>query len=93
MRKLIDFNDNWRFEGDEIRLPHTCVELPFNYFDETSYQRVFVYEKTFAASDEWEGSEVSVVFEGAMANARVILNDIPIATHSDGLYPVFSQTQ
>ena len=87
MREITDFNDNWRFGGDEVRLPHTCVELPFNYFNETSYQHVFVYEKTFAASNDWEGREVSVVFEGAMANARVLLNNAAIATHSDGYTP------
>ena len=87
MREITDFNDNWRFGGDDVRLPHTCVELPFNYFDETSYQHVFVYEKTFSASNDWEGREVSVVFEGAMANARVLLNNAAITTHSDGYTP------
>ena len=40
-----DFNDNWLFEGrDLVRLPHTAVELPYSYFDETCYQREYSYE-------------------------------------------------
>ena len=86
--QLTDFNDHWLFEGRiPVRLPHTAVDLPFSYFDETSYQRVFTYEKTFAAPPEWAGHEVSIRFDGAMANARVALNGTEIAAHPDGYTP------
>ncbi len=84
---ISDFNDNWLFDGSAVRLPHTAVELPFSYFDETSYQRPFTYEKTFAIDPTWAGQEVSVRFDGAMANARVSLNGIDILTHADGYTP------
>jgi beta-galactosidase len=88
MRSLIDFNSGWLFEGkDTVRLPHTAVELPFTYFDEKVYQRVFTYEKRFAADAEWQGKDVSVVFDGAMANAKVSLNGEAIAAHKDGYTP------
>ncbi len=88
MRPLIDFNSGWLFEGkDSVRLPHNAVELPFSYFDEKTYQRVFTYEKRFAADPAWQGREVSVVFDGAMANARVSLNGEEIAAHKDGYTP------
>ncbi|MBB4053827.1 beta-galactosidase [Devosia subaequoris] len=88
MRPLIDFNSGWLFEGtDSVRLPHTAVELPFSYFDEKAYQRVFTYEKRFAADPAWQGREVSVVFDGAMANAVVSLNGEEIAAHKDGYTP------
>lgn len=88
MRPLIDFNSGWLFEGkDTVRLPHSAVELPFSYFDETVYQRAFTYEKRFLADPAWEGREVSVVFDGAMANARVSLNGTEIAAHKDGYTP------
>jgi beta-galactosidase len=88
MRSLIDFNSGWLFEGkDNVRLPHTAVELPFTYFDEKVYQRVFTYEKRFAADAEWQGKDVSVVFDGAMANAKVSLNGEAIAAHKDGYTP------
>ena len=88
MRSLTDFNSGWLFEGkDSVRLPHTAVELPFTYFDEKAYQRVFTYEKRFAADPAWQGKDVSVVFDGAMANAKVRLNGTEISTHKDGYTP------
>lgn len=87
MRETLDFNDGWLFEGAEVRLPHTAVELPFNYFDETTYQRPFAYEKTLTPDPSWEGREVTIHFEAAMANARVLLNGTEIATHTDGYTP------
>jgi beta-galactosidase len=88
MRNLSDFNSDWLFEGrDIVRLPHTAVELPYSYFDETVYQRSFVYEKRFVADPALDGMEVAVVFDGAMANAQVSINGERIATHKDGYTP------
>ena len=83
MRNIIDFNDGWLFEGrDRVRLPHNAVDLPFNYFDEKVYQRPFTYEKTFTFDPAWTGREVTVHFEGAMANAEVRLDGQLIARHA-----------
>lgn len=88
MRLLRDFNDDWLFEGrDRVRLPHNAVELPFSYFDEKAYQRVFTYEKSFEADPAWAGREVALRFDGAMANAKVALNGQVIAAHADGYTP------
>lgn len=88
MRILIDFNDDWLFEGhDRVRLPHNAVELPFSYFDEKIYQRPFTYQKTFTFDPAWVGREVTVHFEGAMANAEVRLDGQVIARHADGYTP------
>jgi len=88
MRTILDFNDDWLFEGtDKVRLPHTAVELPLTYFDETSYQRTFTYQKRFEADPSWRDREISLHFEGAMANAKVFLNGDLIASHADGYTP------
>jgi beta-galactosidase len=88
MRSITDFNDNWLFQGAEtVRLPHAAVELPLTYFDENSYQRVFSYEKAFDADPAWDGRDVVVHFEGAMANAKVTINGEHIASHADGYTP------
>lgn len=88
MRSLTSFNTGWVFEnGIAVTLPHTAVELPFSYFDERDYQREFTYTKTFTADPAWGDDEVSVLFEGAMANARVSLNGEAIAAHKDGYTP------
>ena len=62
-------NENWLFTENfseelckaengveglvEVRLPHTCKELPFNYFDENEYQMVSGYRRVLYAPKEW----------------------------------------
>lgn len=88
MRETCPFNEGWLFEGDtQVRLPHTARELPFNYLDETSYQRPFTYEKRFTVDPSWSGKEVHVLFEAAMCDARVTLNGTEVAAHRDGYTP------
>ncbi|WP_064712254.1 glycoside hydrolase family 2 protein [Rhizobium bangladeshense] len=100
MRSVVSFNEGWSFhEGfgqrllesfdgaKSISLPHTAVELPFNYFDEKSYQRVFTYQKVLRWLPEFEGREVSLVFDAAMADSVVYLNGEEIVAHKDGYTP------
>ncbi|MGO4355436.1 glycoside hydrolase family 2 protein [Rhizobium sp. RAF36] len=100
MRSVVSFNESWSFhEGfgqrlldafdgsTTVSLPHTAVELPFNYFDETSYQRPFTYQKLLRWMPEFEGREVSIVFDGAMADSVVYLNGEEIIAHKDGYTP------
>ncbi|SES44616.1 glycoside hydrolase family 2 TIM barrel-domain containing protein [Rhizobium sp. NFR03] len=100
MRRYESFNGNWTFSegfdaaragqplsGETVRLPHTAVELPYNYFDETSYQKAFTYQKVVAWEEGFEGREVSLVFDGAMADSEVYLNGEKIAFHRDGYTP------
>lgn len=89
MRTEQCFSDGWIFEGiEEVCLPHTAVELPFSYLDEASYQRPFSYEKHFDKDPTWEGQEVFLRLDAAMANARVSLNGVEIAAHADGYTPI-----
>jgi len=88
MRSVTSFNDGWLFEGKEpVTLPHNAVDLPFSYFDEAAYWRPFTYEKTFAADPAWAGREVTIVFDGAMANSVVALNGEQLTAHRDGYTP------
>ncbi|MDR7145991.1 glycoside hydrolase family 2 TIM barrel-domain containing protein [Rhizobium sp. BE258] len=100
MRSVVSFNESWSFhEGfgqrlldafdgsTTVSLPHTAVELPFNYFDEKSYQRPFTYQKLLRWMPEFEGREVSIVFDGAMADNVVYLNGEEIIAHKDGYTP------
>jgi beta-galactosidase len=88
MRSVTAFNDGWKFEGGrDVSLPHTAVELPLAYFDEAVYQRPFTYTKTFANDPAWAGREVSLLFDGAMANAVVSLNGRRVGAHKDGYTP------
>lgn len=100
MRIIESFNGNWLFrhgfeparvsalqEGETVRLPHSAVELPYNYFDETEYQKPFTYQKVLAWRPEFEGREVSLVFDAAMADSVVYLNGHQVVAHKDGYTP------
>lgn len=85
MRSVTTFNEGWIFDGQMVELPHNALDLPLSYFDETAYQRPFSYEKTFHADPAW--AEVSLRFDGAMANSQVYLNGRQIGAHADGYTP------
>lgn len=100
MRITESFNGNWIFRhgfdpshvhamqpGETVRLPHSAVELPYNYFDETDYQKPFTYQKRLDWRPDFEGREVSLVFDAAMADSVVYLNGTEIVAHSDGYTP------
>ncbi|THK39540.1 glycoside hydrolase family 2 protein [Ensifer sp. MPMI2T] len=100
MRSVTSFTDSWTFSegfatadagkplaGRTVSLPHSAVELPFNYFDETSYQRAFTYQKVLSWRAEFAGREISLVFDAAMADAVVYLNGEEIIAHKDGYTP------
>jgi len=102
MREVIRLNNEWRFvknykesmersnplEGFEIvNLPHTNVELPFNYFDEKDFQIVSCYQKSFAI-DKSKKDKVAVIrFEGVMTYAKVYVNGVFVGEHKGGYTP------
>ena len=100
MRITENFNGNWLFRhgfdaaragvvqaGESVRLPHSAIELPYNYFDETDYQKPFTYQKVLDWRADFEGREVSLVFDAAMADSVVYLNGREIIAHKDGYTP------
>ena len=100
MRSVANFNEGWIFlegfdadkagtpqKGQVVHLPHTAVELPFNYFDEARYQRAFTYQKTIAWDPALDRREIMLQFDGAMADSAVYLNGERIAAHKDGYTP------
>lgn len=73
--------------GDAVRLPHNAVDLELGYFDERSYQHEFGYQRVLPWQPEFHDREVSLEFEGAMANATVWANGCEVVSHKDGYTP------
>lgn len=100
MEQRIYWNDNWKFMEDyreellerdfddrrlaEVRLPHTCKETPFHYFDEGIYQMVSGYRRTFTAPAEWKGKRVLLTIDGAAHDSEVFLNGRKMGEHHCG---------
>ncbi len=100
----IYINNTWQFaeefkeeyiygsidEGfQEVRIPHTTRELPFNYFSEEEYQMLCAYRKVISAPTDWENKRVLLTFEGAAHYAEVFLNGEKIGEHYSG-YTAFT---
>lgn len=87
----IDLNNDWIFsknknftDAERVRIPHTNAILPFNYADESDYQFVSYYKKTFEYDAEWEGKNLYINFEGVAHAAKVSVNGKTAARHFCG---------
>lgn len=105
MSERIYLNNDWKFSEQfdmemtkpnyaddgmqKVRLPHTCKELPFHYFDEQIYQMVCGYRKVLFIAEEWRGKVITLTLEGAAHESEVFLNGEKIGEHHCG-YTAFS---
>lgn len=104
MRKTIDLNFGWKYsesftedmikpsykdsEFQTVDIPHTCKEIPYNYFDEAMFQFVSCYRKIFRISEaEQAGKRIFITFEGAANYSRVYLNGEFLGEHKGGYTP------
>ena len=53
-----------------VRLPHTCKETPFHYFDESLYQMVSGYRRHLLIPKESQGKRILLTVEGAIFNCE-----------------------
>ncbi len=98
-------NESWKFtEGfdmslcepacvvDElmdVRLPHTCKELPFHYCNEADYQMISGYRRVLFAPEEWQGKCILFTCEGAAHETLLYVNGHLVCKHSCG-YTAFT---
>lgn len=101
----IYLNEEWKFTEEfsaelcnadanisnlsDVRLPHTCKELPYHYFDESLYQMVGGYRRVLSVPKLWEGKAIYFTCEGAAHEATLYVNGKEVCTHSCG-YTAFS---
>lgn len=70
-----------------IGLPHTNIELPFNYFDDKAFQFTSCYKRALPLDSSWAGQRIFVDFEGVMAYAKVYVNGVFAGEHKGGYTP------
>ncbi len=101
----IYLNDDWEFspsfspallhgeakdmELQTVRLPHTTVETPLHYFDESMYQKISCYRRRITPKKEWEGKRILLTVEAVGHLAEVFLNGEKIGEHRCG-YTAFT---
>ena len=105
LEKRVYLNDGWhfaeKFEPEmmyeqydesamrEVRLPHTCKETPFHYFDEGIYQMVCGYRRRIWTPEEYRGKSLLLTLEGAAHDCEVFVNGVKAGAHHCG-YTAFS---
>ena len=105
MRKRFYLNDNWKFSEEysedmikqtyddhnmeEVRIPHTCKELPYHYFDEKEYQMLCGYRKKIEVPKNWKNKHIELTFEGIAHDCEVYVNGKKAGEHHCG-YTAFS---
>ena len=72
-----------------VRLPHTCKETPFHYFDESLYQMVSGYRRHLQVPADWQGKLILLTFEGAAHDSTVFCNGKKVGEHHCG-YTAFN---
>ncbi len=102
MRKRVDLNFNWQYYRDFkesyllddepgmyeiVNLPHTNIELPYNYLDESSYQFISCYVKTLTLDGSLINKKLLLHFEGVMSYCEVYLNNKLLGHHKGGYTP------
>ncbi len=104
MREVLNLNVNWLYKNsfseedvlsrnfsnyEKINLPHTNVEVPYNYFDDKVYQFISTYKKELIISEAYKGKRVFIDFEGVMTYCKVYFNDVYLGEHKGG-YTAFA---
>ena len=72
-----------------VRLPHTCKETPFHYFDESLYQMISGYRRHLLIPEDWQGKQILLTFEGAAHDSTVFCNGKKVGEHHCG-YTAFT---
>ena len=72
-----------------VRLPHTCKETPFHYFDESLYQMVSGYRRHLLIPKDWQGKQILLTFEGTAHDSTVFCNGKKVGEHHCG-YTAFT---
>ena len=91
MREIVHLNYGWEFvdsftpafaAGDEcdaqsVDLPHSCAMTPFDYFDESLYQKDCGYRRRVPIPQSAQGKRVFLIVDGAAHSSQIYVNGKP----------------
>lgn len=76
------------YEKQKINIPHTQKEVPYNYFNEITYQLVSTYEKIFNVQNYKSDRRYYLRFDGFMLKAAIYLNGSKVGEYVSGYIPI-----
>ena len=71
-----------------VDIPHSAIKVPYNYFNELDYQKLFTYEKIFDLEEQLEDRIHILHFAGLMVKAHIYLNEIDLGVHYSAYLPI-----
>src|ERR1051325_9159548 len=102
-RRIFPLNHNWRYSDtvtagatgiefddskfERVTIPHSNRILPWNSFDDKSYQFVSIYRQHFRLPNELKGQRVFIDFDGVMTACSVSINGERLGEHRGGYTP------
>lgn len=82
------YSDNNQKDFKVINIPHTNKELPYNYFDEKSYQFISYYKKILSSIND-DKKRIFLNFEGVMTAFKLYINGAEVGEYKGGYIPHF----
>ena len=105
MSQTVNLNYGWKYSADfkkeylaadfddsafeTVNIPHANKEIPYNNFDEETYQFVSCYRKTVDVPASWKGKKLILSFEAVANYADVYVNGKQAFAHK-GSYTEFN---
>ncbi|MFV0380222.1 MAG: glycoside hydrolase family 2 protein [Anaerorhabdus sp.] len=96
MLKRYNLNYGWDYateiaykkdEWIKVNIPHTNLEIPYNYVNEKSYQFKSYYKKKIMIDKDYSDKRYLLKFDGVMLEAEVFVNDKLVGSHKGGYTP------
>lgn len=103
VRNVVSLNSGWAYRPDfdeaylnpaadisawqAVCLPHANLELPYNGFDEASYQFVSTYARDIDLGADSAGRRLFLDFGAVMAGCEAWLNGVSVGAHYGGYTP------
>ena len=90
LMEKVSFQQGWVCNGRPVTLPHDAQITEKRTKDASGGGHgyfpggIYTYEKTFIASEEWQGKCILIEFEGVYKNATVSLNGTTLCFHAYG---------
>lgn len=90
MRKILNFNENWKFKKESsaewvnVTLPHTWNNIDGQDGGNDYWRGTASYKKTFSKSDLENDGTYILEFKGAAMTSTVYLNGQKLCQHADG---------
>ena len=95
IRKIESINNGWIYnkkgceESEEVNIPHSNINIPYNYFNENDLCFEFTYSKKIYIESISKDELVYINFDGVASYSKVYINGIYVGEHKGG-YTGFS---